>query len=122
VHYAWLGVSTQTLTPSLAERFDFPVERGAAIQNVIDNSPAKAAGLRGGGDEQEFAGISIAPGGDVIVAIDGEAVQTAEDVVRAITDREPGQRARFTIQRGAKRLVVDVVLGERPANPPENGR
>jgi S1-C subfamily serine protease len=122
VHYAWLGVSTQTLTPSLARRFDFPVERGAAIQTVVEGSPAAAAGMRPGGEEQVFAGITIAPGGDVIVAIDGEAVETAEDVVRAITEREPGRRTRFTVQRGERRLVVDVVLGERPQNPPETGR
>jgi S1-C subfamily serine protease len=30
----------------------------------------------------------------------------------------PGQTARLTILRGGERMVVDVVLGERPANPP----
>jgi 2-alkenal reductase len=122
VRYAWVGISTQTLTPSLARRFDFGVERGAAVQSIIDGSPAEDAGFRAGRGEEEFAGITISPGGDVIVAIDGEPVETAEDVVRAITERLPGQRARFTVQRGDRQLVVDVVLGERPPNPPENDR
>ena len=36
VRYAWLGVETQTLTPRLAERFDYTVDRGAAVQTVVE--------------------------------------------------------------------------------------
>jgi 2-alkenal reductase len=123
VRYAWLGIETQTLTPRLAERFDFAVERGAAIQTVVDGSPADRAGLRGGGNEREFAGITFRPGGDVIVAIDGEPVENAEDVVRAVTARLlPGQTTKLTIMRGSDQRVVSVVLGERPLEPPGGNR
>ena len=119
VRYAWLGVSTQTVTPKLASHFGFPADRGAAVQTVVKDSPADKAGLRGGGPEQEFTGIPFQPGGDLIVAIDGRPVERAEDVVRAVTERLfPGQTTRLTILRGDRRLVVEVVLGERPANPP----
>ncbi len=117
VRYAWVGIQTQTVTPSLARRFDFPASRGAAIHQVVDGSPAAKAGFRAGGEEEEFGGMQIRPGGDLIVAIDGTAVATAEDVVREVTERLPGQTARFTVLRGSERVVVDVVLGERPANP-----
>jgi hypothetical protein len=47
-------------------------------------------------------------------------VTSAEDVVRAVTERLlPGQTTRLTILRGEERVVVAVVLGERPANPPD---
>ena len=118
VRYAWLGISTQTLTPALARHFGFGAERGAAVQSVIEGSPADEAGLRAGGDEREHEGITIRPGGDVIVAIDGEPVESAEDVVRAVTQRVPGQRAALTIVRGGERLTVQVALGERPSDPP----
>jgi S1-C subfamily serine protease len=96
------------------------VDHGAAVQRVVDDSPAHAAGLRGGRAEQEFAGIPFRPGGDVIVAIDGIGVETSEDLVRHVTERlQPGQRAKLTVQRGQERRVFDVVLGERPANPSE---
>jgi 2-alkenal reductase len=118
VRYAWLGVSTQTVTPKLADHFGFAAPRGAAIQTVIDGSPAEDAGLRAGGDEEEYTGIRFRPGGDLIVGIDGQPVRNAEDVVRAVTERLlPGQTTRLTILRGDQRMVVQIVLGERPANP-----
>jgi 2-alkenal reductase len=123
VRYAWLGVETQTLTPRLAERFDYTVDRGAAVQTVVDGSPADRAGLRGGGAEKEFAAITFRPGGDLIVAIDGKAVESAEDVVRAITERLlPGETTELTVLRGSDRRVIRVVLGERPLQPPSGNR
>jgi S1-C subfamily serine protease len=123
VRYAWLGIETQTVTPRLAERFDFGAERGAAVQTVVEDSPADRAGLRGGGSEREFAGITFRPGGDLIVAIDGTPVETAEDVVRAVTERLlPGQTTELTVFRGGERTVVRVVLGERPLTPASGNR
>ena len=122
VRYAWVGISTQTVTPGLARRFDFGAERGATVSSVSDDSPAERAGLRPGRGEVEFGGITICPGGDLIVAIDDEPVETAEDVVRAVTERLPGETARFTVLRGDERLVVTVRLGERPATPPDPDR
>ncbi len=115
VSYAFVGVETEDLTPSLAKRFDYPVERGAVITNVVDGGPAAAAGLRGGSGRDDVLGIEFVRGGDVIVAIDGQIVRSAEDIVRIVTvSLSPGQIARFTIQRGNARREVPVRLGERP--------
>jgi S1-C subfamily serine protease len=123
VRYAWLGVSTQTVTPKLADHFDFRADRGAAVQTVVDGGPAAKAGLHGGGREEDFRGILFRPGGDLIVAIDGHRVASAEDVVRVITEQLfPGQRTRLTVLRGSKRLVISVELGERPLKPPGSDR
>jgi S1-C subfamily serine protease len=123
VRYAWLGVSTQTVTPILARHFDLAAGHGAAIQTVIDGGPAAKAGLRGGEREKDFRGIPFSGGGDLIVAINGNRVASAEDVVRVVTEQLfPGQTTRLTVLRGGKRLVVAVVLGDRPANPPRSGR
>jgi S1-C subfamily serine protease len=119
VRYAWLGVSTQTVTPKLAKHFGLAADRGAAVQTVVEGSPADDAHLHAGGEEKEYTGIRFRPGGDLIVAIDGRPVERAEDVVRAVTERLfPGQTTRLTILRGKERLIVSLVLGERPANPP----
>jgi 2-alkenal reductase len=123
VRYAWLGVSTQTVTPKLAAHFDFPAERGAAVQTVVEGGPAEKVGLRGGGREEDFRGIPFRAGGDLIVAIDGRPVRSAEDVVRVITEQLfPGQTTRLTVLRGGERQIIAVVLGERPANPPGSDR
>jgi 2-alkenal reductase len=121
VRYAWVGITTQTITPSLARELGLAAERGAAIQDVVDSSPAEGAGLRAGTREREAEGVAITVGGDLIVAIDGVAVESAEDVVRAVTQRLPGQTVRFTVIRGGKRIEIPVKLGERPATPPDLG-
>jgi 2-alkenal reductase len=119
VRYAWLGVTTQTLTPRLAEHFGFPDDEGAAVQSVASGSPADRAGLRGGGEQAEFDGLPFCPGGDLIVALDGTPVRSAEEVVRAVNQqRFPGEEIRLTVLRGSERLEVTVTLGERPVDPP----
>ena len=123
VRYAWLGVSTQTVTPKLAAHFQFARGRGAAVQTVVEGGPADEAGLRGGTRDEDFRAIQFRPGGDLIVAIGGQSVGSAEDVVRIITEQlVPGQTVRLTVLRGDQRLVVPLRLGERPANPPVTDR
>jgi S1-C subfamily serine protease len=118
VRYAWVGVSTQSVTPSLADRFGLPVQHGAAVQEVVAGSPAAEAGLQGGGEQEAFAGIPFRPGGDVIVSIAGRRIQDAEDLVRAISERFlPGERVRIGLVRGERRLSVEIRLAERPATP-----
>jgi S1-C subfamily serine protease len=115
VHYAYVGVSTADLTPSLARRFGYSVQRGAAITDIRKGSPAAHADLRAGTREEQFNGITFPVGGDVIVQIDGLEVRGADDVVRYVSERlKPGDVAIFTIIRAGKERSVAVTLGERP--------
>jgi S1-C subfamily serine protease len=117
VSYAFVGVQTDDLTPSLAKRFGYSVSRGAVVTAVTDGSPAAKAGLKGGSVEQEVLGTQFTPGGDVILAINGHPVRSSEDIVRIVTDMlSPGQIARFTIQRGKSRRDVSIRLAERPGS------
>ena len=114
VHYAYVGVKTTDLTPSLAKRFDYPVRQGAVISDVTRNSPAARAQLRPGDHEEQFNGVSFPVGGDVIVAIDGRQVRGADDVVRYVSEElRPGELAVFTVVRDGTRRRVPVRLGER---------
>jgi 2-alkenal reductase len=123
VRYAWLGVTTQTLTPRMAEELGYANETGAIVQEVVDDSPASRAGLRGGDRERDFEGVAVTTGGDLIVAIGDRPVESAEDVVRAVTQRLlPGEEVELTILRGTQRQTVTVQLGERPASPPRLNR
>jgi S1-C subfamily serine protease len=93
------------------------------VQTVVAGSPAAAAGIQAGGLEKEFTGIPFRPGGDLIVAIDGVPVETAEDVVRAITEGLlPGQTTRLSLLRDGEQVEVTVKLAERPATPPGSDR
>ena len=113
VHYAYVGVTTSDLTPTLARRFGYPVLRGAVVNVVRPRSPAARAGIRPAVREEEFNGLNFPVGGDVIVGIDGQVVRSADDVVRLVTGLEPGQIAVFSLVRDGKRTRVAVRLGER---------
>ena len=113
VEYAFVGIHTEDLTAGIARRFGYAAKHGALIVSV-DPGPARTAGLRPGTRNVVFEGVDVTVGGDAIVAIDGEPVTNAEDVVRIVTERLlPGQTARFTVVRGKQRLVVPVKLAER---------
>jgi 2-alkenal reductase len=117
VVYPYVGVNTQDLTPSAAEHFGFGVRRGAVIVDVKDGSPASRAGLRAATSRQFFAGDPAVPvDGDVIVAIDGQPVRTADDVLRIVSERlTVGQRTTLTIVRGKERRRITLRLGIRHA-------
>jgi S1-C subfamily serine protease len=120
VAYAYVGITTEDLTPGIARRFGYPVRYGAVITSVRPGSPGARAGLRGGSRERDFNGVAFTYGGDVLVAIDGSPVRSANDVVRAVSERlRPGQVARLTIVRdgSGSRRTLRVVLGTRPGNP-----
>jgi 2-alkenal reductase len=122
VSYAYVGVTSEDLTPGIARRYGYPVRYGAVITSVRPASPAARAGLRGGSEERDFNGSAFTYGGDVITAIAGKPVTSAADVVRAVTERlRPGQTVPIAIVRGGERQTVKVTLANRPRNP-DSGR
>jgi S1-C subfamily serine protease len=120
VVYAYLGVTTENLTPTLARHLGYDATRGAIVSAVRDGSPADRAGVHGGDGRETFNGVRVTRGGDVIVAIDRQPVRSADDVVREISERLPGQTAALTIVRDGEREVVRVRLGSRPTAPEAN--
>jgi S1-C subfamily serine protease len=118
VHYAYAGITTEDLTPSLARHLGLSVRQGALIDGTTNGGPGDKAGLRGGNETIQFQGSSVVKGGDVITAIDGIPVTSADDIVRVVSERlRPGHVATFSILRGNSRKTVAVKLTERPANP-----
>jgi S1-C subfamily serine protease len=118
VSYAFVGVTTEDLTPALAKHFGYSVEHGAVIATVQENSPASEAGLKGGNRDESYLGVDFKAGGDVIVAMAGHPIRSSEDVVRIVTDAlSPGQHIKLTVVRDGKRIDVPVRLAERPASP-----
>jgi S1-C subfamily serine protease len=115
VKYAYVGITTEDLTPALANALGYSVKQGALIEGVSPNGPGSAAGLRGSSKSVDVLGYSsLKTGGDVIVAIDGKPVRSADDVVRIVSfELRPGAVATFTIVRGTMRKTVAVTLGDR---------
>jgi S1-C subfamily serine protease len=115
VSYAFLGVETVPIYPQLRERFDLPVANGAWLQDVTEDGPADAAGLRGGGDEETtFQVRPYRTGGDVITRIEKRPVEDPDDLSRAVALLDAGQTVTVEAWRDGKRREVQVKLGERP--------
>jgi 2-alkenal reductase len=115
VAYAYVGVTTEDLTPALARHLRLPVLHGALVDHVTPGGPGSQAGLHGGTATEQFEGQQIVRGGDVIVAVDNIPVESADDVVRIVATRlHPGQVAAFTVVRGQSRRTLAVKLGTRP--------
>ena len=116
VSYAYVGVTTQDVTPGLARRYGLAAPHGALIAKIEPGTPAAAAGLRGGTHTVDYNGVQVSLGGDVIVKIGAQPVATSEDVARIVTRLPAGRKVPFTILRGGTaRRVVSVTLSERPA-------
>jgi 2-alkenal reductase len=119
VKYAYVGITTEDLTPALANALGYSVKQGALIEAVTPTGPGAHAGLLGSSKAVDVLGYTgLKTGGDVIVAIDGKPVRSADDVVRIVSfDLRPGSVATFTIVRGASRKTVAVTLGDRDRAP-----
>ncbi len=118
VAYAYIGVTSEDLTPTLARHLGYPVARGALVDSVIAGGPAAKAGLRGGGRHVDFDGQTVLVGGDVIVAIGDSPVTSAEDVGRIVGGRlSPGQKVSVEVIRAGRRSSFEVRLGVRPLSP-----
>jgi 2-alkenal reductase len=122
VSYPYVGITSDDVTPSVARRLGFDVQRGALIVGVVDDGPAERAGLRGGRGQVEVDGRLVTRGGDVIVAIGGREVRDKDDVARLLINRyAPGDSVAFTIIRDNRRRSVQVQLAERPPRPSVEG-
>src|SRR5215207_2057396 len=111
IERAYLGVQMADVTSDVASQLDLPVDHGALIQSVEDGSPADDAGLRAGHD-QTSGGVTA--GGDLIVSVDGKEIDGAQDVVNAVSGKQPGDKIEIEFYRGDDKRSAEVELAERP--------
>jgi len=97
----WLGVSVQDVQGGLG------VVRtggaGVAIAGIDRAGPAAKAGLRAG---------------DVVVLVNGDRIDSARSLIKAIAATPPGNSVRLLVRRGTQNLDVPVTVGRRPAESP----
>jgi S1-C subfamily serine protease len=104
VEHAYLGVSIEELTASLADSLGVEDGAGVYVAEVRDGSPAAEAGLEGGDSGQ----------GDVIVSVDGQTVDSPEALTALISAKQPGDRVELEIVRDGEAMTVTATLGTRP--------
>ena len=120
VQYAYLGVETVAIYPQLKERFDLPVDKGAWVQSVVPGGPAEQAGLKGGSGQTVFQVRQFRDGGDVITKIDGRPVDDPDDLSLAVALLDPGTTVPIEAWHDGKREELELKLGSRPLQQPQN--
>jgi S1-C subfamily serine protease len=112
VSHAYLGVAVATITQSAAEQLD--LTPGVALTSVTQGTSADEAGLRAATDATVSDGEEVPTGGDVITALDGDPVNTAEELRARIDAKQPGDELKITYVRDGTTRTVTVTLGDRP--------
>jgi len=98
----WIGVEPQDLNPELAETFNLKPgvlkTGGVIITGVLQNGPAAQAGIQPG---------------DVITAVNGQAVGNVSQLLSAVAALKPGTPAPVTVLRAEKTKEIAVTPGKR---------
>ena len=101
VERGWLGVVIQDLTTDLAKELGIKATEGVLITEVMEDSPAKKAGLKEN---------------DVIVSFNGKPVKSASELRSLVLQTKPGTTVELEILRGAEKKVIKVKI-----EPPKRG-
>lgn len=103
-----LGVNIQNISPAMAKSLDLGDVKGVIISSVQPGSAAEKAGIRGG---------------DIIVAINGEAIEDRNVLRNKVAGTLPGSEVKIRVLRDGREEEMTAVLGEfnsegvKPDNP-----
>jgi serine protease Do len=93
-----IGISTQTITTTLAEALNLTADAGVIVADVEEEGPAAKAGLQPG---------------DIILALDGKRMENGRQFRINIYTRTIGQQVSLDVLRGDRRLTVGIPVFER---------
>jgi serine protease Do len=93
----YLGVNYQSITPSIARRYNLPTQYGAYITDIDSRGPAASAGLQRG---------------DIIASIGEQEIDAAHSYINTLFAYQPGDQVTIKALRDGQELTFDVTLGE----------
>lgn len=116
VRRGWIDIVPRALFPQLVDYADLPVSEGILISEVVRGGNADKAGLRGGSERRavRYGRTVIYLGGDIIVAVDGQPVESIGNLYEALEDNRPGETVEVQYIRNGNRRSTEVTLSERP--------
>lgn len=95
----WIGVESQEITPELADSFGLKVQSGAIIAGVVRNGPADKGGMKPG---------------DILLSVEGKAVNDTNDMLNLIAQLPPGEKATMRVLRKSRETDLAITVGKRP--------
>jgi S1-C subfamily serine protease len=102
VRRPWLGATLQSVSREIADSIGLDRPAGALVADVIEKSAAESAGLKRG---------------DVITALDGQAVEDPESLGFRLGTKAVGGTAGLGILRGGKPIMLPLKLQVAPELP-----
>ena len=114
--HPWLGVSGFSMSPDIADAMGLDNStRGTLVVSVIAGGPADTAGIQPGNNNVAINGITYQLGGDIIIGVDGTALETFYDLQVYLTrNTHPGDTVTMNVIRDGQVIDVDFTLGIRP--------
>jgi len=104
VRRPWLGARLQAVTPEIAESIGLKRPAGALVASLTAGSPAARGGLKSG---------------DLITAVDGQAVDDPNAFDYRFATKSLGGSAHLGIVRSGREMAVTVALEPLPDTPHE---
>lgn len=95
----YLGVGLQPVDDDIAGSLGLPKDRGEIVRTVQPETPAAKAGIQQG---------------DVIVSVNGKAVNPDETVSYLIANTPVGTRIPVEVIRNGRRMTIQVMVEQRP--------
>ncbi len=92
-----LGLTLRTITPEVADRFNFTETEGLYVASIEPDSPASESGLRTG---------------DILLEIDNQEVENMSEYRKVISKKDEGDIVRFLVRRGANTMFFTVTVPE----------
>lgn len=99
IESGWIGIGIQDLDDRLVQYFSLKSNEGVLINRVLDNAPAKTAGL------QE---------GDIILSANGIWMRNTAALLKYIGSTAVGKTINFQVLRDRKEQPIAVIVGKRP--------
>jgi S1-C subfamily serine protease len=114
--HPWIGISGVELNPAIRQQMNLDAsQRGVLVVQVIDGSPAAQSGLIGVGDIQQPSDLQPDKG-DIITSIDGQPVDTFENLISYLNGKQPGDIVTLNVLRNGQPTEIKIKLEARPDN------
>jgi len=112
--HAYMGVSFEDVTPTVARVNDLPASRGLLVVGVAPGGPSDGR-LQPSSEISIVDGERVPVGGDVIRAVDDTTIETSEALGSYLAlETNPGETVDVTVLRDGREQTVQIELGTRP--------
>jgi serine protease Do len=99
VERGWIGVKVQGVNEAMADSLGMKNVEGAIVDEAQEDGPAAKAGVKTG---------------DVITAVNGDAVKDSRDLAKKIGAMSPGAKITLSVQRGGEQKSIALTLKQMP--------